>query len=155
MGCGPSVFISTTINPGCTVAFADGESWLKVGEGASILAEGIPNSEILFTTTRATSDRVEGPSYLLSTSLGEYGGIILDENLETVDETSVIEHCIIEWGQAGLWIDRELKNPIRHCQFLYNYTGIRLNNNDLEVDNCLFDGRRKWDYCIFLVYRRL
>ncbi len=88
----PQTASTLTVQPGVTIRFKAGFSLkLQVGSGASrgaLIAQGTQVSPIRFTS----DDPVQNS--------GQWQGIFFDDG--TVDQTTILDHCIVEFGQNGI-----------------------------------------------------
>ncbi|MEK7729564.1 MAG: right-handed parallel beta-helix repeat-containing protein [candidate division KSB1 bacterium] len=105
-----------TIQPGATVAFADGKS-LTVNAGAKIIADGASTQTIKFTSNSHPPARAK------------WGNIVL------YSTGNVFDYCTVEYGNQSIKILNG-GATISNCIFQQNDQGIRTEYSNTYVSNC-------------------
>lgn len=119
--------VNLIIDPGVVIKFKKGKGRTNMGGFAiinegNIIAEGIPNNKIIFTSAEVTPQ------------LGDWGTIL------TVNGGSVkFNYVEVKYASSGISSENARSTVIENSHFHNNGTGVFLNKGDAIISNNIFE----------------
>ncbi|MFC0446386.1 hypothetical protein ACFOD1_07200 [Pseudidiomarina halophila] len=85
-----------TIDAGATLAFEDGDSFVRIARGADIIAEGNRNAPITFTSVQEVENGVSNPN-----ARGLWGGLVINGfGISNKCDQDDLANCVLQ-GEGG------------------------------------------------------